>query len=400
MATPLRVLVVEDCEDDALLVTRELKRGGFEPYWERVETREAMAEALERGAWDLIISDFRMPSFTAADALALYLGRGLEAPFILVSGTIGEEQAVVSLKAGAHDFILKDRLTRLCPAVERELREAENRRARRQAEAEREASRAALARSEERFARLIELAPDAMVISRSSGEIVLINAAAERLFGYRREELLGRPVEDLFAENIRDGRRGLRANDLSNPQVRVLAPGQELFGRRKDGTEFAVEVALSPLDTDDGALVSSAIRDVSGRRELEASLRASAEALRLNALRLSVALSAIDMAVFSQSCDLVYEWIFRPQLGFLPADVVGRSDADLLPAEAARQTTELKRRAIETGAAAHGECNRHHQCGKNELQMTQGFHQTSLRSSRRPACRASNVAAATAVTAP
>jgi two-component system, cell cycle sensor histidine kinase and response regulator CckA len=136
MSIPLRVLIAEDREDDALLLLRELRRGGYDVTWERVESREGMREALDARTWDLIVSDFRMPSFEAPEALALCRERGIEAPFIIVSSTVSEEQAVESMKAGAHDFVPKGRFARLCPAVDRGLRELEERRARARAEAE------------------------------------------------------------------------------------------------------------------------------------------------------------------------------------------------------------------------------------------------------------------------
>ncbi|HEY0841122.1 MAG TPA: ATP-binding protein, partial [Vulgatibacter sp.] len=121
----LRVLFVEDVEQDALLVERELRRGGFDVTYERVDTPESMASALDREAWDLVISDYSMPRFSAPLALELVRRRGLELPFIIVSGTVGEEVAVAALHAGAHDFMAKDKLGRLNSAVERGLREAE-----------------------------------------------------------------------------------------------------------------------------------------------------------------------------------------------------------------------------------------------------------------------------------
>lgn len=127
MGKPLRVLFVEDNENDALLVVGELRRCGWEVAWERVDTREAMAKALDRSRFDLIVSDYHMPRFRAPDALALWKERGLDIPFVVVSGTIGEEHAVEVLKAGAGDFFLKDRLSRFCSAVERELSDAEDR---------------------------------------------------------------------------------------------------------------------------------------------------------------------------------------------------------------------------------------------------------------------------------
>jgi len=132
--TPLRVLIVEDSEDDADLLLRELRRGGYAPAFERVDTPGAMRAALDRNSWDIVLSDFSLPQFSGLAALALLQERGPDLPFILLSGTIGEETAVAAMKAGAHDFMLKGHLARLVPAIERELREAGERRARRQAE--------------------------------------------------------------------------------------------------------------------------------------------------------------------------------------------------------------------------------------------------------------------------
>ncbi|MFZ5788990.1 MAG: sensor histidine kinase, partial [Acidobacteriota bacterium] len=136
MSDPLRVLVVEDSEEDCDLLLRELRRSGWTPEWERVETAAAMSRALGEREWDVVISDFRMPAFSAPAALELLQASGLDVPFLIVSGTVGEEAAVEALKSGADDFLLKQKLTRLASAVRRELREAANRRARRRAEAE------------------------------------------------------------------------------------------------------------------------------------------------------------------------------------------------------------------------------------------------------------------------
>src|SRR5690606_37062787 len=107
MSTYLRILLVEDSEDDAHLLLRELQRSGFEVEWERVETEPAMRAALAHSKWDLIVCDFSLPTFSAPRALELLQETGIDLPFIIVSGTIGEEVAVKALKAGAHDFIIK-----------------------------------------------------------------------------------------------------------------------------------------------------------------------------------------------------------------------------------------------------------------------------------------------------
>jgi signal transduction histidine kinase len=123
MRTPLAVLLVEDSEDDAELTRRELTEGGYELTTERVDTPEDMSVALERRSWDVIVSDYSMPRFSAPGALALLQRRGLDVPFIIVSGTVGDEVAVAAMKAGAHDFIVKGKLARFLPALARELRE-------------------------------------------------------------------------------------------------------------------------------------------------------------------------------------------------------------------------------------------------------------------------------------
>ena len=131
---PLRVLLVEDSEADALLLLRALQRAGFDPEHLRVDTPREMAQALRDKEWDLILADHAMPQFSAPEALEILKQRGLDLPFIIVSGHIEEETAVRAMRAGAHDYIMKDRLARLAPAVERELREAEIRRAHAQTE--------------------------------------------------------------------------------------------------------------------------------------------------------------------------------------------------------------------------------------------------------------------------
>lgn len=130
----LRALIVEDSEDDTLLIVRELRSAGFDPRYERVETKSALSEALDLNEWDIVISDYHLPKLNAPAALAALQTSGRDLPFIIVSGAIGEETAVGAMKVGANDYVMKDNLARLGPAVRRELREAEERNQRRQAE--------------------------------------------------------------------------------------------------------------------------------------------------------------------------------------------------------------------------------------------------------------------------
>lgn len=134
MATPLRTLIVEDSDDDTELLVRELRRAGYQPTFQRVETAESLNAALDQDSWDVVISDYTMPHLSGLEALKLVHRRGNDIPFIILSGSIGEEIAVGAMRAGAHDYIMKDNRARLIPAIQRELKEALERRDRRLAE--------------------------------------------------------------------------------------------------------------------------------------------------------------------------------------------------------------------------------------------------------------------------
>src|SRR5438105_8429983 len=153
MKRTLRVLHVEDSERDVALLTRHLVRAGYDLHSERVETAEGMYAALKTEEWDVILCDYSMPHFNAPAALKLLKEAGLDIPFIIISGTVGEETAVEAMRAGAYDYLMKGSLTRLAPAIERGMQEAENRRARRRAEE-------ALRESEDRYRDLVEHSHD------------------------------------------------------------------------------------------------------------------------------------------------------------------------------------------------------------------------------------------------
>jgi diguanylate cyclase (GGDEF)-like protein len=134
MQQPLRVLLIEDSEDDAMLLLRELRRGGYQPDCRRVDNGAELEAALAEGPWDVVITDHNLPGYSSEAALAAVQRTGLDVPVIIVSGSIGESIAVAAMKSGAHDYIMKSNLARLVPAIERELREAETRRAHRRAQ--------------------------------------------------------------------------------------------------------------------------------------------------------------------------------------------------------------------------------------------------------------------------
>jgi PAS domain S-box-containing protein len=181
MKSLLRILIVEDSEDDAELMIREIRRGGYAVEFTRVETQITMQEALSRGPWDIILSDYTMPEFSAMGAVRTLKESGLDIPLLVVSGTIGEETAVAALKAGAHDFLLKGKLARLIPAIERELRDAETRRSRREAEL--------------RYKLLVEQLPIIVYVNPVDrmSSTTYVSPQIQNILGYRPEEWLADP---------------------------------------------------------------------------------------------------------------------------------------------------------------------------------------------------------------
>jgi PAS domain S-box-containing protein len=178
-------LLVEDSEDDALLVLRELRKGGYDPQLHRVQSAAVFRQALAEQQWDIIIADYSLPGFNGFAALDILHETRADIPFIIVSGAIGEDQAVKGMKAGAHDYILKDNLSRLAPAVERELREAADRHDRRRMEA-------ALRESEQRTKLHFLRTPLGVIDWNLNFQVVAWNPAAEEIFGYSASEAQGR----------------------------------------------------------------------------------------------------------------------------------------------------------------------------------------------------------------
>ncbi len=263
MKKPLRVLVVEDSEDDTHILMLELQRDGFDATFERVDTAVGMSNALEGQTWDVIISDHSMPGFGSIDALKLLKERQLDIPFIVVSGTIGEDVAVNVMKAGASDYVMKGMLGRLAPSIERELREVESRRERRRVEEALKHMQGVLAY----LAAIVESSEDAIIGKALDGTILSWNSGAERIYGYSAGEVRGSSIlilipphqpEELpqIFERIRKGERIER-----HETVRI----------RKDGTAINVSLTYSPIKDEEGHVigVSSIERDITARKREE-----------------------------------------------------------------------------------------------------------------------------------
>jgi PAS domain S-box-containing protein len=278
MSRPLNLLLVEDSDEDALLVLRELKKAGFVVKHHRVENRDAMKDVLENQAVDLVISDYCLPHFSAPEALALFKESGLDVPFLIVSGTIGEETAVSAMRAGAHDFLVKGQYSRLIPAIDRELGEAEVRRARRQAEQ-------AVHTKERRFRSLIENAQDVITVLNAESEITYISPSIQRVLGYSVEELMQLNIWDVVHPS--DG-QALKQSFARILQQHGNVSQIELRLRHRNGHYRVLESIGRNMLGDSrvpGIVVNS--RDITERKEAEERLRQSNRKLEAALLELS-----------------------------------------------------------------------------------------------------------------
>jgi len=258
-ATPLRLLLVEDSEDDAALVLLELRRAGFVPVATRVETAAAMRAALRAEPWDLILADYSLPAFMGLEALDLYHESGLDIPFLIVSGTIGEELAVEAMRAGAHDYLLKGNLARLGPAITRELRETQLRRERR-----RDLDR--LVASEQRFTTIFHDSPVAILISDVvDGRIIDANAAALTLSGYTRDEVIGHDTVELGVFASPEERRHLVRPALERGHGNALE--HQVHNKRGEPVTILISFSLLALDGQNRLL--SIVQDITARKRAE-----------------------------------------------------------------------------------------------------------------------------------
>jgi diguanylate cyclase (GGDEF)-like protein/PAS domain S-box-containing protein len=262
MTKPLRALIVEDAVNDAMLLLKELERGGYAVTHERVESAETLRAALEWQPWDVVFSDYTMPRFDGFAALTIVKATGFDLPFIFVSGSIGEDTAVEAMRAGAHDYIMKGNLKRLLPAVERELREAQGRRERRRIQEE-------LRQSEERFRQMAENITEVFwMTDPDKREMLYVSPGYETIWGRSCESLYERPTTWLDAVHADDRERVMKsvtANQVSggyDEQYRIIRP---------DGSVRWIWDRAFPIRNETGLVyrVTGIAKDITERKEAE-----------------------------------------------------------------------------------------------------------------------------------
>lgn len=345
MDSPLRLLLIEDCEDDSLLLLDALHRAGFRTSHRRVDTREGMQQALREETWDLILSDYCMPEFDAPGAIQTLKESHLDIPLIVVSGTVGEDVAVETLQLGADDYLLKDNLTRLVPAVQRAIQIAETRRQR---------------RSFEHMKTLfMENLLDMICTIDARGCFIEVSDACSDMLGYSPAELVGRPFMDFVHPDDHDATsheaevimRGHRTRDFQNRYI------------HRDGR--TVHLLWSAAWSNPDALMIAVARDMTEHRR-------STEALRLR----EQALGQVSQGVLitDENHHIIYtNASFSSITGYSPEDAMGRNCRFLQGPATDPATLEKIRTRLRSQAPFEGEILNYRKDGTpfwNDLSIT------------------------------
>lgn len=266
----LRVLMVEDSADDEQLLIRELKKGGYNPVYERVYSATAMKKALKEKQWDLILCDYMMPGFNAPSAIYILKETNIDIPLIVVTGTIGEETVIECMCFGAKDYIIKNKLSRLCPSISRALEEAEVKNKHKQAEE-------LLIASEVRYRRLFESAKDGiLILNCDTGIIVDVNPFLIDLLGYSREQFIEKAVWELgpFKDIIPNRKKFLEL------QRQEYIRYENLPLETIDGRLVNVEFVSNVYAEGDTNVIQCNIRDITERKEALKALQESEKKYR------------------------------------------------------------------------------------------------------------------------
>ncbi|EXJ14402.1 response regulator [Imhoffiella purpurea] len=311
-STPLRLLLVEDSEDDAILLLNALEEAGYAVDHTRVESAEALISALPSAAWQTVISDYRLPGFDGLRALEIVRRYTSDLPFIFVSGTVQDRIGVKAMQGGANDYILKDNLTRLGPVIRRELKQAERRRE--------------MLATKVQYRAILDSVQDAIIVTTRSGLIHVFNKSAEAIFGYSAREILGLGIGLILPDQDYERLVTLSSRLLCDPNsTQVWKPDHQIVrGRRKDGTPISLEASAAVARLEDQSGHTLVLRDISDRLRAERELRESQE-------RLQTLLQTIPDPVWlkdTQGRFLACNRRFEALYGASEADIVGKTDDD------------------------------------------------------------------------
>jgi PAS domain S-box-containing protein len=322
---------LEDSPRDAEIVRHRLNVDGLSCTIVLVTARDSFEAALAGEPFDLIISDYNLPGYDGVSALRQAQATQPDVPVILVSGTLGEEQAVKCLQVGATDYLLKERLDRLVPAVRRAIQEAEVRLTRKRAEA-------ALGESESRKAAILDSVLDCIVTMDATGTVIEFNAAATRTFGYTKADAIGRLLADLIIPpRFRERHRAGLARYLATGEGALIGKLIEIMAMRSDGSELPVELAITAIHSGSASIFTGVLRDITARKQAEAT-RASLAAI----------VDSSDDAIFSMAMDdTILTWNAGAErlYGYAASEMVGGSRARLVPAGKTAELVPIMERA-------------------------------------------------------
>jgi diguanylate cyclase (GGDEF)-like protein/PAS domain S-box-containing protein len=351
MPDELQVLILEDESADVELVEHAMREGGIDFSSLCVETRDSFVSALKEFQPDIVLADYQLPSFSGMDALAITLEQAPGVPFIFVSGTMGEEFAIETMHKGAADYVLKNRLVKLAPAVQRAMQEAEERRLRRQAEQN-------LVASEARFHQVADSILEGMIIANEESLITYWNPAAEKMFGYTSVEALGRnwyrlltpkSYHDYFKQNAPKFRETGKGPNIGRTT--------ELSGVRKSGEVFPAEVSFSSVAINGSWHGVGIVRDISERRRTDAVNR-----------KLAAIVESSDDAIIGMTTDgLITTWNQGATkiYGYQADEMIGKTAKILAPKGRQHEITDLLDVVASGRRIAHHETSR--QCKDGRL---------------------------------
>ncbi len=327
MTRPLRVLHLEDSPRDAEIIRHRLDLEGLLCSILVANGRDSFEAALTAEPFDLILSDYNLPDYDGVTALKQAQAAQPGVPVILISGTLGEDEAVKCLHVGATDYLLKARLDRLAPAVRRALQEAETRRERKRVET-------ALSESETRKAAILDSVLDCIVTIDAHGVVIEFNAAAARTFGYSKAEAIGRSLTDLIIPpRFRDKHTAGIAHYMATGEGPLIGNLVEITAMRADGTELPAELAITAITSGPVPIFTGVLRDITAHREADAT----------SALLATIVESSDDAVIGSDLQGLVTSWNRGAEtvFGFAASEMVGTPIMRLIPADREEEERQI-----------------------------------------------------------